>query len=375
MSKKMDLSSTKDNFISDNYGDGMSSLDYWTSLSKEDVKELSGEQTKASKERQEKIESLYPVFSRKKILLKDLVPADEEWNFFPAQNNGVLEELMKNIVVYGQLTPGIVWKQPNGKYIILGGHTRFQAIQKLHDIFMNTGDEEQAKRFEYMDCNVYDFNELDEVEARKIIIFDNVIRRENSTAVKARSVIIMAKLEKDTRSSRRPDTRRTRALDNVASVLGEPIGTIKDLYRLRNLIPELWPLVDAKERENRITNQFARAIAILDPKLQQYIYANKLYKNRLTALQLKKLKKAETITDIDELFTAPEIFTVTAKAEVTKQLPSNYKPVLMFCSDDEIEKVRGIIERNICKDSSISEQTKEILKDMFAVEKKNNNLG
>ena len=90
MSKKMDLSSTKDNFISDNYGDGNSSLDYWTNLTKDDVKELNGEQTKASKERQEKIESLYPVFTREQVLLKDLVPADEGWNFFPAQNNGVL---------------------------------------------------------------------------------------------------------------------------------------------------------------------------------------------------------------------------------------------------------------------------------------------
>ncbi|SHL02520.1 ParB-like nuclease domain-containing protein [Selenomonas ruminantium] len=370
MSKKMDLSSTMDNFISDNYGDGASSLDYWTNLSQDDVKELNGEQAKASKERQEKIESLYPVFSREQILLEKLVPADEGWNFFPAQNNGVLEELMKNIVVYGQLTPAIVWKQPNGTYTILGGHTRFQAIQKLHEIFLEVGDQEQAKRFEVMDCNVYDYSELDEIEARKIIIFDNVIRRENSTAVKARSVITMAQLEKDTRSSRRPDTRRTRALDNVALALGEPIGTIKDLYRLRNLISEFWPLVDAGDRNNRITNQLARAIAVLEPELQQYIYENELYKNRLTSSQLAKLKKARSIADLDELFTAPEVFTVTAKAELTEQLPADYKPVLMFCSEDELEKIRDIIEWNVCADNSISKQTKDILRRLFAEAKK-----
>ena len=104
MSKKMDLSSTKDNFISDNYGDGTSSLDYWTNLTPDDVKELNGEQTKASKERQEKIESLYPVFTREQVILKDLVPADEGWNFFPAQNNGVLEELMMMLMlVFGRM--------------------------------------------------------------------------------------------------------------------------------------------------------------------------------------------------------------------------------------------------------------------------------
>lgn len=373
MSKKMNLSSTMDNFISDNYGDGTSSLDYWTNLSKDDVKELNGEQTKASKERQEKIERLYPVFTREQILLQDLVPADEDWNFFPAQNNGVLEELMKNIVVYGQLTPAIVWKQPNGTYTILGGHTRFQAIQKLHEIFREAGDEEQAKRFEAMDCNVYAYDELDEVEARKIIIFDNVIRRENSTAVKARSVITMAQLEKDTRSSRRPDTRRTRALDNVAAALGEPIGTIKDLYRLRNLISEFWPLVDASDRGNRITNQLARAIAVLAPELQKYIYENELYKNKFSSSQLAQLKKAESTTDLDELFTAPAVFTVTAKTELNEQLPANYKPILMFCSEEELEKVRGIIEWNVCADNSISQQTKDILRKMFAEEKKKEN--
>lgn len=366
MSKKMDFSSTKDNFISDNYGDVTASLDYWTKLTKDDVAELNGEQSRATKERQEKIESLYPIFTREQVPLPNLVPAAEEWNFFPAQNNGVLEELMKNIVVYGQLNPAIVWKQLDGTYTILGGHTRFQAIQKLHEIFLEAGDDEQAKRFETMDCNVYAFNELDEIEARKIIIFDNVIRRENSTALKARSVITMAQLEKDTRFTRRPDTRRTRILDNVATVLGEPVGTIKDLYRLRNLIPEFWPLVDATNCDNKITNQLAKAIAILKPDLQKYIYENELYKTKLSSQQLAKLKKAESTVELDELFTAPEPVTMTVKVELAEQLPANYKPILMFCSASELEKVRAIIKQNICADDSISEQTKKILQETFA---------
>ena len=64
---------------------------------------------------------------------------------------------------------------------------------------------------------------------------------------------------------------------------------------------------------------------------------------------------------------------MTAKAELTEQLPSNYKPVLMFCSEDELEKVRGIIEQHVCEDSDISEQTKDILRKMFAGEMKKEN--
>ena len=112
---------------------------------------------------------------------------------------------------------------------------------------------------------------------------------------------------------------------------------------------------------------------MLEPELQKYIYKNELYKNKLTSQQLAKLKKAESTADLDELFTAPEVFTVTAKAELTEQLPSNYKPVLIFCSEDELEKVRGIIEWNVCEDSGISEQTTDILRKMFAGEKKKEN--
>ena len=112
---------------------------------------------------------------------------------------------------------------------------------------------------------------------------------------------------------------------------------------------------------------------MLEPELQKYIYKNELYKNKLTSQQLAKLKKAESTADLDEIFTAPEVFTVTAKAELTEQLPSNYKPVLMFCSEDELEKVRGIIEWHVCEDSGISEQTKDILRKIFAREKTKEN--
>ena len=88
--------------------------------------------------------------------------------------------------------------------------------------------------------------------------------------------------------------------------------------------------------------------------------------NRISPSQMAKLKRAESTSDIDDLFAAPEVFTVTAKAELNEQLPENYKPVLVFCAEDELELVRGIIEWNVCADSRISEQTKDMLRKMFA---------
>lgn len=364
MSKKQDLSASMSNFVADSYGNE-SNIDYWSNLTKNDVKEDTPEQKAASAERQEKIEKLYPTFTRKQVPLTALAPARDGWNFFPNQDNGVLEELMKNIAVYGQLSPAIVWEQPDGTYMILGGHTRYQALQRLSDIFKD--DMEQADRFASMDCNVYAYDELDEVEARKIIIFDNVIRRENSTAVKARSVITMAQLEKDTRASRRPDKLRARVLDNVAAALDESTSTVKRLYRLRNLISEFWPLVDAKDREDKITNQFAMAIAMLPPELQHHIFDNALYIGaKLSAAQMSELKAAKNTHDVDKVFNAPKSYIVTSKVELTVTPPTSYKPVTILCSEEETTIVKDIMEQALLGDERISVATKNLLKKILA---------
>ena len=61
---------------------------------------------------------------------------------------------------------------------------------------------------------------------------------------------------------------------------------------------------------------------------------------------------------------------VTAKTELDEPLPSNYKPVLMFCSEDELESILSIIKSNVCADVQISHQTKELLRKMFSREEK-----
>jgi len=343
--------------------------EYWQNLKAEDVPQMSAQEKKQRDEQQARIEGLYPSFTRKKLKLDELVPASVNWNFFPQQNDGVLEELMQNIVAYGQLTPAIVWQQEDGKYMILGGNTRFEALKKLREIFADDSDAEQRSRFDTMDCNVYAFHELNEIEARKIIIFDNVIRRENTTAVKARSVITMMQLESSTRKTRRPDTRRTRALENVAAALGENPNTVKKLYQLRNLIPEFWPLVDAKDKENKITNQTARIIALLPPELQQHIYNSRLYQGaKLTPAQKTLLKEACTAEEIDEIFSMPPSYTVKARLELDKKPPENYVPLMLLCPDDEYQHIRKIIEKSICADKKVSQEAKDTLMKIFSME-------
>ena len=330
---------------------------YWSSFNEDNVAPVSAEQQKEVSNHQEQLEKMYPVFERKQIPLGEIIPSKAEWNFFPNQDNTILEDLMKNIVVYGQLSPAIVWEQPEGKYMLLGGHTRYKALENLYQIFSAAGDTKQAARFGTMDCNVYAYNEIDELEARKLIIYDNVIRRDNTTAIKARAVINMTMLEKESRAKRSVNIVRERALANVAKILGEPEGTVKDLYRLRTLIPDFWPLVDAKGQD-KITNQFARAISLLPATLQQYIYDNALYLKKLSVKKLATLKAAKDTGDIDAVYNAPEEYIISSRIAINEPPPKDYKTLTLVMDPKYEQVIKDIVLQGISHSTDIPVEAK-----------------
>lgn len=328
------------------------------------------EQDKNKHEQQlHEIESLYPQFHAEMVPISKLTPAKEDWNFFPNQDKTILVDLMKNLVAYGQLSPALVWKQENGVYVILGGHTRYRAFQELHKIFTSpeNNNPEMAERFNSMNCYVYDYDALDEVEARKIIIFDNIIRRENTTAIKAQAVINMNRLEKDTRSKRKRTERRERIMDKVGKAMGMSGGSLKRLYQLRNLIPELWPYVDGIEGE-KITLGVAGAISLLDEELQRYIYNNSLFLNKLTAGKVKELSKAQSIGDVNSIYSSPELHTITSRAEVDIDIPKEYVSFPVVAATEEIELIKSLCLGVINNCADISDNTKKIMSKIIKAE-------
>lgn len=333
----------------------------------EAVAPISNEDRDRNEQQLHEIEKLYPQYHTEMVPISKLIPAKEEWNFFPNQDKTILTDLMKNLVAYGQLSPALVWKQENGSYMILGGHTRHRAFQELHEIFTSpdNNNPEMAKRFEAMNCYVYDFDELDDVEARKIIIFDNVIRRENTTAVKAQAVINMNRLEKDTRPNRKWNEHRVRIMDKIGQVMGVSGGSLKRLYQLRNLIPELWPYVDGVDGV-KITIQLACAISLLDNELQHYIYDKGLYKNKLTAADIKTLGKAKTVEDIELIYTTPSMQTIVGRAEIDEKLPDGFITFPIVAeSENEANTVKSIIFNAVNANPDISQKTKDIMKKIF----------
>ena len=325
----------------------------------QEIKAPTAAEQQKNRERTQTIDAMYP-FTNEYIPLQKLRPAKPEWNFFPAQNVQMLSDLVGNIAMYGQTTPARVWKQTDGTYIILGGHTRFAAISKLHELYQS-GEVELEHDFDTMWCSVYDVDTLDDVEARKIIIYDNTIRRNNTKSLMARSIINMNQLMAQSRSSRRPDTNRGRVREQIAATLGISEGTVSGIYKLRKLIPEFWPRLDDLDRQGRITDSFAQAVAVLPEDLQHYIFDKALWvDNKLNASQLKRLSKAENREAVDHVFGAPVSYAVTAKAELTEALPEGYKTMLFTGTPEEIEMLRHAVYNIIKDNNDISEKTKQI---------------
>ena len=208
-------------------------------------------------------------------------------------------------------------------------------------------------------CSVYDTDTLDDIEARKIIIYDNTIRRNNSKSLMARSIINMNLLMQNTRPSRRPDTKRLRVREQIAQNLGVSDATVKGIFKLRNLIPEFWQLMDEPDANLRITNSFAQSVSMLPVELQRYVHESGIWVDKkFTAMQLKALSREASTEDIDELFTAPEQHIVSAKEELSQPVPEGYKPFVLMATEEEMQALRLLIETS----DDISDKTKWLSK-------------
>lgn len=326
-----------------------------------EIKETPVKEQQANTEHQQKVDALYP-FVNEYIPLDKLRPANPEWNFFPAQNNQMLAELVGNIAMYGQTTPARVWKQTDGTYMILGGHTRFEALNRLHEMYQS-GEVELEHDFDTMWCSVYDVDTLDDIEARKIVIYDNTIRRNNSNSLLSRSVIRMNQLMKETRPSHRPDQRRGRIRDHIAEIFNISPAAASRASKLEHLIPEFWPMMDAEGKDKRITDSLAQAIASMPKELQRYVFDNALWIGaKLSATQMKMLKNAVTTDEVKDIFDGPMFHSVSAKAEIQGALPDGYKTFVVAGNSDEIWKIKQAVFELINSHPDISNQTKYINK-------------
>lgn len=300
------------------------------------------------------VDTWEPAKKNEKIALDKLVPAREEWNFFPEPDQETAILIAKSIYQQGQLAPAIVWEQENGTYMILGGHTRAAIISQLHEIFP------EDARFNAMLCHVYEFGQLNEAEARQVILLNNMTQRaQEQPSLLTKSIISMIELEKSIRKKKMGVT-----TERIAEIVGKKFnisrGKINRIYALRSLLPEFMSMFDNGD----ISEKQAYALAGMPKEIQSFLYNNNQYKN-LSSMQIKALKKSNDCSEIQDILTMPKEYSFAgAKVTIKRELPANCQKFSFAVAADDAESFKNII-RNAIANSNISDTSKGIIEEIL----------
>lgn len=182
-----------------------------------------------------------------------LKPHPKNREYFGPLDPETREALKQDIAAHGVLVPLLVTQD----LVIISGHERWQIAKEL-------GMSE-------VPCEVRVVE--DDAEAERLLVADNVLRRQLSVMERAR---LVARL-KESWGVRRGINQHSsmghvgppKTVDDIAEALGESPRTVKRLARLNDLIPELAALVDA----GKLGAVAAEQLAALDPEAQKSLYS------------------------------------------------------------------------------------------------------
>lgn len=272
------------------------------------------------KQQEESLDNIDAVVGRpveKKISRDLLIAAPKEWNFFPKASDEKIQEISESIRQYGLFHNITVWAREDGKYMILGGHTRVACF----DYLASTHPEEDESHWKQIPALVYSKDQITENDAKRIIIVSNTDQRDISKITKAKAYLSLFELEKE-------KSFYGSYVDTMASAASQVKTSRMGFFRylqLLKLIPELQDLVSTET----IPVSTAYHLSFLPNDLQKYIFQMELYKelSNKGAEQIKKCKSIPEIDDkIDELNSVAKYFKYTfqtrkKKAEGEEVLP------------------------------------------------------
>lgn len=284
------------------------------------------------------------------IRLEDLVPAPDAWNYFPLPEVEILKDIAKSIYVQGQLAPALVWERDNGKYMILGGHTRYRILQ-----FLKAQYPDEADRFSTMNCHVYGADQITDDEAQYLIITNNMTQRaRESTAIMIKSIVKAFELQKSI-VIKIKGLEHERSNEIVAKNFGVSSSSVDRLYRLRTLIP---PIIDMLDN-SQITQQAALKIATLPEKIQSILYSNGyLTSYAITGEQFKEMQSASDEDDIRSILTR-KLYSVTPKKIlIDVPIPRDFEKISIAASKNDMDIIRNeLLNLSV----QLSDESKNIL--------------
>lgn len=272
-----------------------------------------------------------PNYTEKQSVLIDiarLYASPKKWNFYEPLDDNKKLELMESIQDNGVLSPIIVWKVDyelleneyaddeidvydfqGNEYLILAGHNRADAINKLR---VATEDEKYLK----IPAFVFDRDELDLSSAREIVVDTNYIQRVLNTKEMEMSILYKYdEIEKD-------KTRKGRTRDLVAAELGISPAKVEQYRKLSKLIQPIKEMM----YDDKLALNSVLKIVDKSEDIQQWIYDT--YKDVLSNKLLNKVKPYMKRLEIEKLFEKelePKIKKVKVAIEIPEELVDEFK--------------------------------------------------
>lgn len=279
-----------------------------------------------------------------------LFPAPAKWNFFSKPSRHKFEEMLKSIHRYGLFQPIIVWEQPNGTYMILGGHTR----ELIFDELYQATKEEQWLNIM---CRIYRYEALGELEAIEIVMDSNYAQRNDlSAADRSRCYWAKSKIYKS----------RTKYGDGidinamVAKHYNVNRDTVCTYKKLDNLIPEFGQWME----DGKLGSNNASKLAMFDHATQKWILES--FENGLSPAKLSKLTKNMSLDEIESILLTPDIegkkFRYTL--ELDNRPPKDRVPFILFVKQDDLSGLKNTL-RVLIQSLSSDEETKKQLLDQL----------
>lgn len=162
------------------------------------------------------------------VALSDLCDAPQSWNFFRPLEGEKFLELCDSIAENGIIHPVIAFENEDGEYVIISGHNRRRAYEKLLE---STGDGQYSR----IPCVIK--RGISEEEARSLLVDANWVQR--SLAPSERAKAILYKYAHMGRKPRDEEKKGVRTYDLVAEHFRLKATQVYQYTRLATL-PEEW---------------------------------------------------------------------------------------------------------------------------------------
>ncbi len=270
-----------------------------------------------------------------------LVPAPEEWNCFPEASEDAKIKIAASIYQYGLFHRITLWKQKNGKYMILGGHTRTAAFDYIYDATLD-------EKYKKLPALVYDYDQLTDIDAHRIFIVSNTDQRNMSVKTLSEAYNDLMKLEK----TKAFYGSGLYARDAAARQANISPSLFNRYIHLLKLSDKLINAVDTKE----ISVKTGYELSFLPKELQDYI-SNKELHIGMTYQVASSLRGAKATKDIDAklkmIADAPKYYKYQVITKLHK--PTGYEIVPVIVDKDNREEVLQYI-RKCLKDAKFDFQ-------------------